>query len=51
MTPADRPTYTDPNALSLDGACEATGIAYDHDMPWSYPHRWRPARKADACQS
>jgi hypothetical protein len=23
----DRPTYTDPNALSLDGACEATGIA------------------------
>jgi hypothetical protein len=47
-SPPDRPTYTDPNALSLDGASEAEGIAYDHDMPWTWPHRWRPARKADA---
>jgi hypothetical protein len=46
-TPPDRPTYTDPNALSLDGACEATGT-YDHEMPWTWPHRWRPARKAEA---
>jgi hypothetical protein len=48
MTTPTEQTYTDPNALSLDGASEATGISYDLDMPWTWPHRWRPARKADA---